>query len=193
MSYLRMNQDIEWAVTSLRHTPYVVVRRAPASVDGYIPVGIRGTERNQREAAVLDLQGVRRIISPYEISQHQLWRSVPVHRQQLPVIQTLDQINEWVTAYRWGVTGSAGFELITGFPSIKVTSDLDLVIDDEAFTVTAAQHLIDKLDKLKIKIDIQLETKDGAYVLREVMERRARTVILRTLTGPQLVNNPWFS
>ncbi|WP_025721469.1 malonate decarboxylase holo-ACP synthase [Paenibacillus polymyxa] len=192
LKYLSLYEDKEWVTASLRRTPFVVVRRAEPSADGYIPVGVRGQERNQREAAFLDPKGVSQLVSPYAIVKRQMWNSLPTERQQQPVLQLMDLLAEMMADWRWGPAGSAGFEIVTQYPTVKETSDLDLVIDgSEVIDYAAAERLVHKLEHLGVRIDIQLVTRDGAYVLREILERRASTVVLRTSSGPKLVRNPW--
>ncbi|MEK3950818.1 malonate decarboxylase holo-ACP synthase [Paenibacillus sp. FSL H7-0703] len=192
LKYLSLNEDKEWVTASLRRTPFVVVRRSDPSADGYIPVGVRGQERNQREAAFLDPKGVCQIVSPYAIAKHQMWNSLSTERRQQPVLQLMDLLAEMMADWRWGPAGSAGFEIATGYPAVKATSDLDLVIDgSETIDYSTAEGLLRKLEQLDVRIDIQLEVKGGAYVLREILERRTSTVVLRTSSGPKLVRNPW--
>ncbi|QDY83824.1 malonate decarboxylase holo-ACP synthase [Paenibacillus polymyxa] len=192
LRYLSLNEDKEWVTASLRRTPFVVVRRAELLENGCIPVGIRGMERNQREAALLDPEGVCQLVSPYAIAERQMWNFLSATRRQQPVLQVLDLLAEIMLDWRWGPVGSAGFEIVTQYPTVRETSDLDLVIDgSEAIDYAAAERLVHKLAHLDVRIDIQLEVKGGAYVLREILERRTSTVVLRTSSGPKLVRNPW--
>lgn len=192
LKYLSLNEDKEWVTASLRRTPFVVVRRAELLENGCIPVGIRGMERNQREAALLDPEGVCQLVSPYAIAERQIWNFLSATRRQQPVLQVLDLLAEIMLDWRWGPVGSAGFEIVTQYPTVRETSDLDLVIDgSEAIDYAAAERLVHKLAHLDVRIDIQLEVKGGAYVLREILERRTSTVVLRTSSGPKLVRNPW--
>lgn len=192
LARLSMHENHEWAAAALRRTPYVVVRRANPPADGRIPVGVRGTERNQRQAALLAPEGAGRIVTPYEIAERRMWNAVSAERRDLPVIRVMDKVAELMADWRWGPAGSAGFEMATGCPSLKVTSDLDLVMDSpEAMNYAEAANLLQRLDKLRVRIDIQLETQDGAYVLREIIDRRTSTVVLRCPSGPKLVRNPW--
>ncbi|MEC0182534.1 malonate decarboxylase holo-ACP synthase [Paenibacillus peoriae] len=189
---LSLNEDKEWVTASLRRTPFVVVRRAEPSADGYIPVGVRGQERNQREAAFLDPNGVCQLVSPYAIARRQMWNALSTERRQQPVLHLMDWLAEMMADWRWGPTGSTGFEIVTGYPAVKATSDLDLIIDGSGdIDYSAAEGLLRKLQQLDVRIDIQVEVKDGAYVLREILERRTSTVVLRTFSGPKLVRNPW--
>lgn len=184
-----------WVKDSLRHAPYVVVRRAPFSASGHIPVGIRGGERNQRLGADLSPDGAARIITPYDIARQQLWNNVSGLRRRLPVIQVMQEIARELSGYKWGPAGSGGFEMATGAPVLKESSDLDLVIDMSAQEGRAqgewASRLLRQLDRLPVRTDIQVETLEGAYLLRELVESSGGKVMLRTAEGPELVPHPW--
>ncbi|WP_339313749.1 malonate decarboxylase holo-ACP synthase [Paenibacillus sp. FSL M7-0896] len=192
LSCLRSEEVPMWAAASLKQTPFVVGRRAEPLQDGSIPVGIRGTERNQRHAAFLAPQGIGRSITPYEITERRMWTALSAERQGLPVSKIMDRVAELMRDWQWGPTGSAGFEMVTGYPAMKETSDLDVVINTPVATDDKqAEILLCGLDKLGVRIDIQLEAPEGAYILRELVGRRADTVMLRTAQGPRLVRNPW--
>jgi len=192
LSLLKRNEDNDWSGTSLERTPFVVVRRADRSNQEFIPVGIRGEHRNQREAAFLHQNGIKNILSPYWLKEQKMWQRLNAERKQMPVIAAMDLVKEIMSDWRWGPTGSAGFEMATGYPALKVTSDLDLVIDaPQEFDFNKAKKLLQTLDTLSIRIDIQVETENGAFLLREFMEQRTKTVVLRTNSGPKLVRNPW--
>ena len=192
VSLLKWNERKVWADPSLERTPFVVVRRAERPNQDYIPVGIRGDNRNQREAGFLHQNGVKNILTPYWLKEQRMWKRLNGDRKQMPVIAVMDLVNEIIADWRWGPTGSAGFEMATGYPALKVTSDLDLVIDaPQEFDSYKAKKLLQKLDTLSIRIDIQVETGNGAFLLREFIEQRTKTVVLRTNYGPKLVRNPW--
>jgi phosphoribosyl-dephospho-CoA transferase len=192
VSLLKWNERKVWADPSLERTPFVVVRRAERPNQDYIPVGIRGDNRNQREAGFLHQNGVKNILTPYWLKEQRMWKRLNGDRKQMPVIAVMDLVNEIIADWRWGPTGSAGFEMATGYPALKVTSDLDLVIDaPQEFDSYKAKKLLQKLDTLSIRIDIQVETGNGAFLLREFIEQRTKTVVLRTNSGPKLVRNPW--
>lgn len=192
LKFLTFNTDKDWVTASLRRAPFVVVRRAEPTTDGHIPVGIRGRERNQREAAFLAPEGVSRQITPYEMVEQQMWNSLPADRRQHPVFQTLNLLTEILEDWNWGPTGSVGYEIATGTPAVKSGSDLDLVIASRGtMYYSDIETLFRRLEKLEVRVDIQLETEAGAYVLREILENRGSTVILRTTSGPKLVGSPW--
>jgi phosphoribosyl-dephospho-CoA transferase len=52
-----------WVERSLERAPFVVVRRANL-FDGMIPVGVRGSSRQQRSAAYLAPESIRNRITP---------------------------------------------------------------------------------------------------------------------------------
>jgi phosphoribosyl-dephospho-CoA transferase len=192
LSLLKWNEGKDWAGLSLERTPFVVVRRTERPNHDYIPVGIRGYNRNQREAGFLHQNGIKNIFSPYWLKEQKMWQKLNCERKQMPVIAVMDLVMEIMSDWRWGPTGSSGFEMATGYPALKVTSDLDLVIDaPQEFDFYKAKKLLQKLDTLSIRIDIQVETGNGAFLLRELIEQRTKTVVLRTKSGPKLVRNPW--
>ncbi|KHL92957.1 phosphoribosyl-dephospho-CoA transferase [Paenibacillus sp. IHB B 3415] len=192
LSWLSMDENQEWTAASLRRIPFVVVRRAEQLQDGGIPVGIRGAERNQRAAARLAPQGIRRSITPYEVARERLWTTLPAERQELPVLRIMDKAAELLKEWHWGPAGSAGFEMVTGYPSLKETSDLDLVIGSSGMIGRRqAEILLRELDKLGPRIDIQWEIEEGAYILRELVNGLTDSVVLRTIHGSRLVRNPW--
>lgn len=190
------DEGLEWVKDSLRQAPFVVVRRAPFSGSGHIPVGIRGDQRSQRMGAYLSPAGAARIITPYDIARQQLWNNVSEHRRSLPVIRVMQEIAKVLSGCRWGPAGSGGFEMATGAPVLKESSDLDLVIDMSSVQEGRAQaewasRLLRRLDRLPVRTDIQLETPEGAYLLHELVKSRTGKVLLRTARGPELVPHPW--
>ncbi|MCM3216895.1 malonate decarboxylase holo-ACP synthase [Niallia taxi] len=191
LSHLQWKEDNEWVTASLRNAPFVVVRRAEQTND-FIPVGIRGEQRNQRQAAILHRNGIEKIITPYMLAQQKSWNLLNAQRRELPVLKRIDKVAEIMGDWQWGPTGSAGFEIATGYPAIKDTSDLDIVIyAPHPINRNEAVEVLEKLDSLPILSDIQIETNNGAFLLREWINKRTDSMILRTQKGPELVYNPW--
>lgn len=91
----------------------------------------------------------------------------------------------------WGVTGSAGFELASGIPALHEGSDLDLILRTP-FAVSRqwAAELLQRLESAACRIDVQLQTPDGAVMLRE-WAGPGRQVLLKSATGAFLVESPW--
>ena len=191
LSQLQWNGDNEWATASIRRTPFVVVRRAEQTSD-FIPVGIRGEQRNQRQAALLHRNGIEEIITPYMLAKQKSWHSLDTQRRELPVLRSIDKVAAILDKWQWGPTGSAGFEIATGYPALKETSDLDIAVyAPQPIDNSEAEEVLQELDRLPIRTDIQIETGSGAFLLREWINRRTDKIILRTQNGPKLINNPW--
>ncbi|MDK8641663.1 malonate decarboxylase holo-ACP synthase [Niallia taxi] len=191
LSLLEWKEDNEWVTASLRSAPFVVVRRAEQTND-FIPVGIRGEQRNQRQAAILHRNGIEEIFTPYMLAQQKSWNLIDAQRQVLPVLKSIDKVAKIMGDWQWGPTGSAGFEIATGYPALKDTSDLDIVVyAPHPINRNEAVEVLEKLDSLPIRADIQIETNNGAFLLREWINNRTDSMILRTQKGPKLVYNPW--
>ena len=65
---LRAKRCPLWVERSLQEAPFVVVRRANL-FDGMIPVGVRGSLRQQRSAAYLAPESIRSRITPNNLPQ----------------------------------------------------------------------------------------------------------------------------
>lgn len=179
-----------WARAALGgHVP-VVVRRAPAE-SGWVAVGVRGAAREQRYATWMRLSEVSHVISPEAVARAGRWRQ---HGQrQWPALQALEQLAQQLDALglSWGVTGSLGFELASGIAAAHADSDLDLLLRaPEPVSWGEARALCMLLDEAPGRIDLQLETPQGAVALREWASESPR-VLLKTRQGPLLVSDPW--
>lgn len=185
----------EWVQQSLNDAPFVVVRRAEASVIS-VPVGIRGEYRGQRFGTWLKANGISEVISPYILANPVNWKA-DYHDTLPATIATLKMIIPVLNAsgFRWGPTGSTGFELATGIPVLKATSDLDLVISADSYiSVSDAAALLQQLqDIATVRLDIQLETPLGGVALTEYVN--AGIVMIKTLNGPVLAKSStlWLS
>lgn len=174
-----------WAVESLRAGQPVVVRRA-LSVPGQVAVGIRGKLREQRFAAVMEISTVTRCVRPEDLCHVQGQRDFPALRALAQLRPCLDA-SGWI----WGVTGSAGFELASGFAALHEGSDLDLILRaPEPLSRGDAQALVARLDNSVCRVDLQLQTPFGAVALREWAGASSR-VLLKNATQACLVNDPW--
>jgi phosphoribosyl-dephospho-CoA transferase len=183
------NDAPAWVETALIRAPFVVVRRA-LFPNGQIPIGVRGATRSERFGTWLDQSQVLDITQPEDLLAIE-------PRRELPAFALLRQITPICndTALSWGPTGSAGFELASGMPTVTETSDLDLVIRMPApLCETDAAALFDALTQAAhtwhIRIDIQAETPNGAFSLIEYA-RRHQHILLRRADGPRLVADPW--
>ncbi|MFB6364938.1 malonate decarboxylase holo-ACP synthase [Paenibacillus elgii] len=186
------NEEVpQWVYESLLQSPWVVVRRAPFQ-DGMIPIGVRGEHRNQRFGAYLPSSEVIMKVTPEQLVSQAGWRtSARLHTTRAFLI--LDIVSSYYGRYdwSWGLTGSVGFELASSTPTARPDSDLDIVIRmPQPLDGETARTLHDWHAQLPIRVDAQLETPFGAVALAEYA-RHEKQVLLRTSSGPKLVNNPW--
>lgn len=181
----------EWVNEALKRAPFVVVRRAPF-FKSQVPVGIRGESRNKRSAGLLLKSNIANCISPREIVTSKLWRNTP-RRDQIQVFLALDFVDKifMIHGLSWGPTGSVGFELVSDRPTVNNSSDLDIVIYvPQLLSVKIAKQIAEELRKAPVPVDAQLETPNGAVALEEYV-RGETLILLRTINGPRLVENPW--
>ncbi|ODP26797.1 Malonate decarboxylase holo-[acyl-carrier protein] synthase [Paenibacillus nuruki] len=187
----------EWVLRSLEHTPWVVVRRAPA-LEGQIAVGVRGKERHLRQALTIPDHLVVQQVTPEQLLQSSLspdHRSIAKERwHTMPALQVLEQLAVSWKSYdlHWGPAGSTGFELATGMPTLTMTSDLDIVLRCTSFLAPVlAEQLLEQTLDLPVRVDVQIETPYGAVALSEWARPATDQVLMRTLQGPLLVTDPW--
>ncbi len=171
-----------WAAAALADGQPVVVRRAHVAA-GQVAVGVRGISRDQRYGTVMPVAAVSRQLSPEDL----------VHctgQRDWPALQALYRLRDSLDACGlvWGVSGSAGFELASGFAALHGASDLDLILrTPEPFSREAARHLLGLLEPA---VDMQLQVPAGALALRE-WAGNSRQVLLKAADGARLVSDPW--
>ncbi|CEL32014.1 malonate decarboxylase holo-ACP synthase [Pseudomonas fluorescens] len=175
----------QWAVESLRVGQPVVVRRA-TSADGFVAVGVRGVLREQRLAAFMAVDSIACRVSPEALCHVDSDRDVPALRALEQLRPMLDDCG-WV----WGVSGSAGFELASGFAAMHEGSDLDLILrTPHLLARNQARELVALFDQAACRVDMQLQTPFGAVALREWAGPSAR-VLLKNAHQACLVADPW--
>ncbi|MET0848730.1 MAG: malonate decarboxylase holo-ACP synthase [Pseudomonas sp.] len=174
-----------WVIESIRAGQPVVVRRALSAPD-HIAVGVRGRLREQRFAAVMSIDAISRRVTPEELCHVSIDRDVPAVHALNQLRPMLDDCG-WV----WGVSGSAGFELASGFQALHERSDLDLILrTPQPLDRLKAQALVRILDTAACQVDMQLQTPFGAVALRE-WAGPARRVLLKNAREACLVIDPW--
>ncbi|HWH86739.1 MAG TPA: malonate decarboxylase holo-ACP synthase [Pseudomonas sp.] len=174
-----------WAVEALAAGQPVVVRRA-LSQEGFVAVGVRGVLREQRLAGFMPLDSIARRVSPEALCDVDSPRD-------LPVVQALKQLRSPLDdcGLVWGVSGSAGFELASGFAAMHAASDLDLILrTPQLMTRVQARELVALVDRAVCRVDMQLQTPFGALALREWASGSAR-VLLKNAHQACLVADPW--
>lgn len=175
-----------WAAEALALGQPVVVRRALTSAD-QVPVGIRGTLREQRFATLMPRALIERRLCPEALIDG------TSSRQDVPALQALAYLRPLLRASGlvWGITGSAGFELATGLATLHLHSDLDLILRaPQALPRAQAAALLRQLDNPFCRVDLQLQTPLGAVALAE-WAGTAQRVLLKQSGGALLVRDPW--
>jgi phosphoribosyl-dephospho-CoA transferase len=174
-----------WVIESISAGQPVVVRRALSAAD-HIAVGVRGRLREQRFATVMSVDAIQRQVRPEALCHVSIDRDLPAVRALNQLRPMLDSC-EWV----WGVSGSAGFELASGFQALHEGSDLDLILrTPQPLDRVQAQALVKVLDAAVCQVDMQLQTPFGAVALRE-WAGPSQQVLLKNASEACLVTNPW--
>ncbi|WP_409315766.1 malonate decarboxylase holo-ACP synthase [Pseudomonas sp. KCJK9016] len=174
-----------WAIDSLAAGQPVVVRRA-VSAEGRVAVGVRGVLREQRLAAFMASDSIACQVSPEALCHVESERDLPVMQALRQLRPVLDDCG-WI----WGVSGSAGFELASGFAAMHVNSDLDLILrTPQLITRNQARQLVAVFDQAICRVDMQLQTPFGAVALREWAGNASR-VLLKNDCEARLVSDPW--
>lgn len=174
-----------WVIEAINAAQPVVVRRALSAPD-QVAVGVRGRLREQRYATMMSADAVSRRVAPEALCH------VLINRD-LPAVHALDQLRPMLDAcgWVWGVSGSAGFELASGFVALHEGSDLDLILRTlQPLERAQAQELVRVLDTAACQVDMQLQTPFGAVALRE-WASSARRVLLKNASEACLVTDPW--
>lgn len=171
----------------LRFAPYAVVRRCQPR-DGLVPLGVRGPQRHQRYAAWIKSEEVFLARRPEELR-------LMAGSYAFPALRALALLQErWAALpYTWGPTGSVGFALATGAPSVTLTSDLDILLRaSHPMTKMHAVELFTDTLFLPARVDVQVETPVGSFALEEFAKPQG-VVLLRTSVGSLLTETPWSS
>ena len=174
----------------LEETNFVVVRRGVVT-ENWVPIGIRGHQRFQRWAAWYPRYAIQQIVKPMDL----LTQVDTVNDRDIsPPRRALRSLmNAWQSlTYPWGPAGSLGFELATGQQTTTMTSDLDVVIyADYPLPRRDAQRLLAPADDLEVHVDIRIETPMCGLSLTEYATSPTKTMLLRTIAGPILGDDPW--
>ncbi|WP_206995225.1 malonate decarboxylase holo-ACP synthase [Trinickia mobilis] len=183
-----------WVQRAFARAPFAVVRRAESAA-GFVAVGLRGTGRHERYGTWAETGDIEALIAPEDLAGAR----PSADRAQYPAFVMLNTVRKapCLSAFTWGPTGSAGFELATGLPTVISSSDLDLLIRTPApLSMDAARALLDALNaeaaRAGTRIDVQLETPAGGVALAEFAANKAR-VLVRRAQGPQRVADPWLA
>jgi phosphoribosyl-dephospho-CoA transferase len=182
-----------WATTAWLAVAPVVVRRAPLVCDR-VPIGLRGVARNERCAAQVASDRVIRKVAPQDIARDPLTRRL-IRDSRLPCLRALARLACALeeSSLSWGVTGSVGFTLASGFDVLRADSDLDLLLrSPDRGDAEALRGLRLSTNDDESRVDVQVETPCGAFALKEWL-RTCGPVLLKTAQGPLLCDDPWHA
>lgn len=181
----------EWATAIFPKSLTVVVRRSPILND-QIPVGIRGQKREQRFATYINRTAIQKIVTPYDLIKNKAWNDLSEDRKKLPAIIALPAVAKILKTYRWGISGSVGFELATKSKTAKLSSDLDLVWQpDTSLSKNEAKSLLKELNQFDVHVDLQVIQGNNGFSLEEYANSKS-TIMVKTLYDPILVKDPWL-
>jgi phosphoribosyl-dephospho-CoA transferase len=188
----------DWAREALQRLPVVVVRRAASRYGDCVAIGVRGSDRAQRFAGFAPSTAVRKLVAPEDMVTDSYGDTLRA-RTDIPAIRALRKViarwndhNPLEQPFVWGPIGSVGFELATGMTATRPESDLDLVLRAPfPLSKIQARLLLDALEGLPVRVDVQMETPLGCVVLKEYVYSKAPWLLLRTNHGPRPVSNPW--
>jgi phosphoribosyl-dephospho-CoA transferase len=169
--------------------PWVVVRRGSFS-DGLIPVGVRGSQRQERCAGFTRLSEVLETRRPDQLRLLLAEDS----RRALQAFRTLSYLESHLVGLDmgWGPGGSVGYELVSGIPAVRADSDLDFIlIAPIKLEITEAQDLWRMISSAPGKVDALVETPFCGFSLREFATTSPRKILLRTSDGRILGSDPW--
>lgn len=183
----------KWAQLKLTEFQTVIVtRQKPLSKDGVV-VGVRGNQRNQRFAFEVDKQRIQKRVTPYEALEQFKFNQLPESRKDFPVFQALRNIQDkQLLSSNFGITGSAGYEIVTGDMMVKETSDLDLVLKvAHQISLNELKKLWENVNQFSVHADVQLVNADRGFSLEEFVQQNGRSVLIKSGSGPFISNDPW--
>lgn len=92
----------------------------------------------------------------------------------------------------FGITGSAGYEIVTGDMMVKETSDLDLVLNvAHQISLNELKKLWENVNQFSVHADVQLVNADRGFSLEEFVQQNGRSVLIKSGSGPFISNDPW--
>jgi phosphoribosyl-dephospho-CoA transferase len=178
-----------WVTLLESNNLWVVVRRA-TTPDGFVAVGIRGSNRQQRWGSFADLADVKERLRPSQLSFHMARRT----RIAMPALAALSWLEGQLgrSELDWGPVGSVGFELATGQQVVTETSDLDITLFAQTqFSKEAARDLWSVMRAAPAKIDVRVETPHCGFSLEEYAREGTEKILIRLPESRKLAANPW--
>ncbi|EPH97701.1 malonate decarboxylase holo-[acyl-carrier-protein] synthase [Enterococcus faecalis 13-SD-W-01] len=176
----------EWL--KLSQQVYGVVRRSEPSDPAFLPIGLRGSARNQRFALEILSDSIQKVIHPWTIIDQESFREKEI--ASFPAYQQFHAARDILSGYKWGVGGSLGFELASGIQAVKETSDFDLLLYADSPAGLPLQAIQSHSDFFE-QFDTQVITSKGGFSLKEYLRTPEKKILLKTTTGPKLTKEIW--
>ena len=178
----------EWVISQWNNQLPLVVRRE-ATDENKLSVGIRGIKPGQRVITQIDKSAITHIMNVESLvsNSRELQRSMFI---ALPPVQVLLLLSQHNWPWKWAVTGSCAYTLVTDIQSMLADCDLDVLIrcptrhkkeDFAEFAIKANTPLC--------RIDIHVETPKGGFSLAEWFKNEK--VTLHTPNGDVMTADPW--
>lgn len=180
----------DWVEEVMKKSTYVIVRRGEQEKS--IPVGIRGFNKSQRMAAVIDFNNWSKKFTPQDAVN--TFKQTNNARFSLPAFQLLGKLIPILSSYDWGVGGSLEYELATGLETVTENSDVDIIMTRpiHKMSVLEAKELVNELHSISpVHADIQIVKDDIGFSLEEYAQDRNNEIMVKTNQGPKLVYDPW--
>ncbi|MTD41998.1 malonate decarboxylase holo-ACP synthase [Erwinia sp. CPCC 100877] len=190
---VRFNQaaylDIDWPdwFEPTAEPVFATVRRDSLK-EGLLPVGLRGKQRNQRFAFELAVELVADVIHPWSLIGKNSFRHAEI--LNFPAYQAYLQARILLQGTKWGVGGSLGFELATDQPTVKKTSDFDVLLYAKE-PAELPLKVIQQHPEFFQPLDVQVITAKGGFALKEYLQHPDKKILLKTINGPILTNELW--
>ena len=177
-----------WAVESLKVCPWAVIRRGLPE-GSMVPVGVRGSKREERWSGYVDADAIMNRKTPCDLRSQDLETA----RLRLPAFRALQFVESALAdaGIPWGPIGSVGFELASRRPDVTQESDLDIVLFAPVpFDHTTAEGLRTLILRAPARVDVLVETPQCGFSLTEYAQQ-AGPLLLRTDMGRLLATDPW--
>ncbi|EGP5127795.1 biotin-independent malonate decarboxylase subunit beta [Enterococcus faecium] len=131
---------------------------------------------------------VKQVIHPWDIIEQESYRQEKI--MDYPVYQQFHAARNILSGCKWGIGGSLGFELSTGIPAVKETSDFDLLLYANS-PIELPIQVIQSHPAFFEQFDTQVVTRQGGFSLKEYLREPEKKILLKTVEGPKLTKELW--
>ncbi len=173
-----------WVRPSLERAPWVVVRRERVLIG--IAVGVRGADRSERFATIVDASAVCEKLTPGDL----VARVRDVGRLDRAFHDVRRAASDCDLTL--GPVGAFAFELASGKTSTTQRSDLDLLVSGDGVSRASLRDFLTACDGISktfaVTPDVEVAFGNRAVALRELLS--AEWVVAKTPWGPRIIACP---